>query len=248
LCARQAKLYGELASWWPLILPPAEYAEEAEFCRRVLVEKCRRPLHTLLELGCGGGNNASHLKQHFKLTLVDWSAEMLKVSSALNPECEHIQGDMRTLRMTRLFDAVLIHDSIMHMTTEPELFAALQTAFEHCAHGGAALFVPDNVRENFCPITAHGGTDRDGRGARCVWWIWDPDPNDTTYEMTMAYALRDAHGSVKFEGDNHQLGIFPRQTWLKLLKEVGFDANMVTADPNREVFTGVRLQSQTDTH
>jgi len=66
------------------------------------------------------------------MTLVDRSPEMLTVSRALNPDCEHIEGDMRTVRLGRVFDAVLIHDPIMYMTTEPDLRSAMATAFAHC--------------------------------------------------------------------------------------------------------------------
>jgi trans-aconitate methyltransferase len=47
------------------------------------------------------------------LTPVDLSTEMLAISRTLNPECEHIAGDMRTSRLERRFDAVFIHDAIM---------------------------------------------------------------------------------------------------------------------------------------
>ncbi|MHC4615594.1 MAG: class I SAM-dependent methyltransferase, partial [Planctomycetota bacterium] len=57
----------------------------------------------VLELGSGGGNNASHLKKWFDMTLVDLSPHMLEVSRALNPECSHQQGDMRTVRLGTLF-------------------------------------------------------------------------------------------------------------------------------------------------
>ena len=72
---------------------------------------------TLLELGSGGGNNASHLKHRFECTLTDLSPEMLALSRTLNPECEHIEGDMRTLRLERTFDAVFVHDAIAYITT-----------------------------------------------------------------------------------------------------------------------------------
>ena len=41
---------------------------------------------------------------------------MLELSRTLNPDCEHLEGDMRTLRLGRTFDAVLIHDAVMYMT------------------------------------------------------------------------------------------------------------------------------------
>ena len=59
------------------------------------------------------------------MTLVDRSAGMLAVSQRLNPECEHVLGDMRTVRLNRLFDAVLIHDAIMYMLSLADLLQAL---------------------------------------------------------------------------------------------------------------------------
>src|SRR2546426_3795798 len=141
------KLYNELAEWWPIFSGPAEYRKEAAFFARVLTQSSKPPPRTLLDLGSGGGNIASHLKARFKMTLVDLSPHMLAVSRALNPECEHLESDIRTVRLGRPFDAVFLHDAICHMTTEEDLTAVMETAFEHCRPGGAALFVPDEVRE-----------------------------------------------------------------------------------------------------
>ena len=119
------KPYSSLASWWPLVSCVADYAEEAEPYWRIMSERATRPIETMLELGCGGGNNASFLKAHCRMTLTDFSPEMLAVSRELNPECEHIEGDMRTLQLGREFDAVFTHDAIMHMRTEDALREAM---------------------------------------------------------------------------------------------------------------------------
>jgi SAM-dependent methyltransferase len=233
------KLYNDLAAWWPLLSAPADYKEEADFFQPLLVEACATPPRTLLELGCGGGNNASHLKAHFQMTLVDLSPGMLAVSRALNPECEHCEGDMRTIRLGRLFDAVFIHDAIMYMTSAPDLRRAMETAFVHCRPGGVALFVPDHVRETFAPSTDHGGHDDGHRGLRYLEWTYDPDPNDTTYVVDFAYLLREADGAVRAEHDRHLDGLFGRDEWLQLLREVGFQPKII-ADPWRQdVFVAV---------
>jgi SAM-dependent methyltransferase len=89
------KLYAELASWFHLLTAPEDYAEEAKLYAGLLTAAADSPVHRVLELGSGGGNNASHLKAQFELTLVDRSPEMLEVSRSLNPECDHVLGDMR---------------------------------------------------------------------------------------------------------------------------------------------------------
>ena len=110
------RLYSDLAAWWPLMSPPSHYVEEAEDLLPMLLAAPDAPPRTLLELGAGGGSLAFHLKDHFRLTLSDRSPDMLAVSRATNPECEHLLGDMRALDLGRNFDLVLIHDAIMYAT------------------------------------------------------------------------------------------------------------------------------------
>jgi len=237
------KLYNELASWFHLLSSPKDYGEEAEFARSLLVDAGSTPA-TVLELGSGGGNNAYYLKAHFKMTLVDLSKGMLELSSKMNPECEHVEGDMRTLRLDRLFDAIFIHDAIMYLTSETELSVALNTAAFHCKPGGGALFMPDVVRETFVSLTTHGGHDSedgDGRSIRYIEWTFDPDVSDTTYTVDFAYLLRERDRPVRVVHDTHRFGIFPRETWLKLLRDSGFEPRAVQDPWGREVFVGKKL-------
>ena len=240
------KLYDELADWWPLMSAPADYEEEAVFYGDQLAGACARPPRTVLELGSGGGNNASHLKGRFALTLVEPSAGMLTVSRALNPECEHVQGDMRTVRLGRRFDAVFVHDAVAYMTSEADLRRAIETAFAHCAAGGAAVFAPDAIRETFRPSTDHGGHDGRTRSLRYLSWTWDPDPSDTTYLTDYAYLLRLPDGTMRVEHDRHLEGLFARADWLRLLSDAGFEPRAVRFDHSElepgsyEIFTAVK--------
>jgi hypothetical protein len=239
------RLYGDLAEWWPLISPPEEYAEEAGFAARML-RRAGRPVREVLELGSGGGHCASHLTPDFAMTLVDAAEPMLAVSRRLNPGCAHVRADMRTVRLGRDFDAVLVHDAVCYMTTEADLRLVAETAFAHCRPGGIAVFVPDNIAEKYEPGTGYGGTDgTDGRGARYLEWASDPDPGDTWTVTEYAFLLRDRTGAVRVVHETHRLGLFGRADWLRLLREAGFRAEAVTEEttedrPPRELFTGHR--------
>ncbi len=223
--AADLHLYTDLADWWPVLSAPADYAEEADFYRRALLSACVVLPDTLLELGSGGGNNASHLKAHFPMTLVDLSDAMLAVSRRLNPECEHCQGDMRNVRLGREFGAVFIQDAISYITSESDLRDTFRTAWLHCRPGGAALFAPDNVRETFRPNTSHGGHDVGARALRYLAYDWDPDPEDSTYTSDTVYLLRDEGGQIRIAHDRHILGLFSRDVWLQLIEEAGFLAS-----------------------
>lgn len=245
--AVRPRLYGELAEWWPLLSSPDDYAEEAALYTRLLRELAGREVTEVLELGSGGGNNASHMRQHFELTLVDLSAEMLEVSKRLNPGCEHHEGDMRTVRLGRAFDAVFVHDAVCYLTTPEDLRAAMRTAWEHLRPGGLALFVPDETTEVFGAGTQHGGHDGDGRSLRYLEWTREPDPGSTVYPVVFVLVLHEDGEPLRVVMDEHTFGMFPRATWLELLEETGFEVGSMrhaygTAAEGfqSELFYGVR--------
>jgi SAM-dependent methyltransferase len=232
------QLYGELADWFHLLTAPSEYADEAADYRRLL--DATGPVHTVLELGSGGGNNASHLKAHYDLTLVDVSERMIALSRRINPRCEHVTADMRTVRLKRQFDAVFIHDAIDYMVSLDELRAAMTTAYEHLRPGGVVLLCPDHLRDTFAPMTDHGGHDEGDRGLRYLEWTWDPDPSDTTYTVDFAYLLREG-SAVRAVHDRHVCGLFTREQWCRSLAETGFRCLEVHPGPDGiEMFTARR--------
>ncbi len=216
-------MYADLAPWWPLLSPVEEYVGDAAMISG-LVAAGGRDVSTLLELGSGGGHNAVHLRQQFEMTLVDLSEQMLEVSRRLNPECEHVVADMRTVRLGRTFDAVVIHDAIDYMLTEADLAAAFATAAVHLGVGGTLVVVPDHVRETFAPGTEHGGTDAaDGSGIRYLAWTYDPDPADDWVVTDYAYLIREADGTTSSASETHRFGLFTQHRWIDLLSEAGFE-------------------------
>lgn len=233
------KLYDELAEWWPLLSAPADYADEAAFFLSLFAEVNTNRPASFLELGSGGGNNALHMKSAFaNVTLVDLSPKMLEVSHKLNPDCEHLQGDMTSVRLGRTFDAVFIHDAIDYMIDHFQLKQAMETAYIHCKSGGMAVLAPDGVRETFAPSTEHGGEDGEGRSLRYLEWSYDPDPADSTYFTDYVVICREDHQAAKILHDRHLLGIFARDEWLNLLIEVGFRADFVLDHYDRHIFIG----------
>jgi len=217
-------MYSDLAPWFHLLTHPSDYTDEAAFVSRVADEVVEGAARTLLELGSGGGNNASHLKKRFECTLTDISPEMLALSATLNPECEHIEGDMRTLRLGRTFDVVFIHDAISYLTTEEDLHAAIETAFVHVRPGGVVILTPDATTEIFKPHTDHGGHDgEDGRSLRYLEWTHAAEPSASTYVTDYAIIARGPGDELRVVHDRHTLGVFPEATWKRLIAETGLE-------------------------
>jgi trans-aconitate methyltransferase len=215
------RLYDDLVSWYRLLDPPDDHAEEAAAFETALVDAIGPGPATLLELGAGAGHNAVHLKRRFRCTLSDPSEPMTALSRAQNPECAHVPGDMRTLRLGRTFDAVLVHDAVMYMTSAADLRRAVETAFAHTRPGGAAVFAPDCTRETLVEATALIEGDDGDRSLRCLEWSWDPDAADDTFRTEYGLLLRKG-ADVTAVHDVHVEGVFARAVWEETLAAAGY--------------------------
>lgn len=228
-------LYNQLAHLWPLLSPPADYRAEARristILRRCLARPPRGQRPSLLNLGTGGGHLLSHLKHQFTATAVDLSPAMLDNARRLNPEVEHLQGDMRSIRLDRTFDVVLLHDAIDYMTTPDDVHRALTTAAHHLRPGGVTLFSPAYVAETFVEHEAEQDHHHVPGPPRIdltyFTYVHDPDPSDTCIELVLLLLVRQ-DSQLTLHQDRQHLGLFSTQQWLTMLRRVGLTAR---ADP-----------------
>lgn len=220
------RLYDDLTPWYRLVDPPQDHEDEAAVYARALVDAVTGPATALLELGAGAGHNALFMKRRFQCTLTDIAPMMQALSRELNPDCEHLTGDMRTLRLGRMFDAVLVHDAVCYMTTLDDLRSVAATAFAHTRPGGAALFAPDYVRERFHETSQMISADDGTRSLRGVEWAWDPNPADTQYTVEYSFLLRDGL-DVSSAVDRHEEGLFSIREWTEVLETAGYLVSMV---------------------
>ncbi|MBT2570027.1 class I SAM-dependent methyltransferase [Planococcus sp. ISL-110] len=227
------KLYKELAKWWPLMSPHTEYEEEAHLFLKI-IRQYHPAIKDAVEFGSGGGSNAFYLKKYFSMTLTDLSPDMLEVSRELNPDCLHMQGDMRTIAAGTEFDLVFIHDAISYFTDKAELLAVMKNAKKHLKQDGLLFIMPDQYMETFEPRTDHGGVDKGGRGMRYLEWSYDSDPEDGVTETEYAYLMRDSNGQITHEHDSAKAGLFSMPEWERLLADAGFQAHFERVEFSEE--------------
>ena len=200
----------------------ASHAEEAQVHLRLMDDALgTRALH-ILELGSGGGQLATHFDADRTVVLSDLSERMLDESRRHNPSKIHVLGDMRTMRLERTFDAVLLHDAVMYLTSPDDLRATFETAATHLKPGGVFLVVPDVVRETFEEGSVSGGS-LGTPAAQLLEWHWDPNPEDHTYRVDMCLMLRHADGRMETVHEHHEMGLFDRKTICDLLRASGFE-------------------------
>lgn len=96
---------------------------------------------TLLDLGCGTGSHTKFFKDHFTVTGVDLSEEMLELARTKNPEVPFQQGDARTVSLDKQFDVVVMMSAVMgYQHTNQDVMATLRNVRKHLRPGGLFVF------------------------------------------------------------------------------------------------------------
>jgi predicted TPR repeat methyltransferase len=235
------RLYNDLAWIWPLISPPEDYVGEAEEFHNLIQAFSSGAANQILHLGCGAGHLDYHLKTHYQLTGVDLSLPMLAQANALNPTLSYLQGDMRTLRLAAKFDAVILADASDYLLSLEDLETTARTAFHHLRRGGVFCTYAEEIRERFVQNKTHTiHRALDAFAITVIENIFDPDPQDSNYEMTFIYLIRQA-GVLSIEVDRHIAGLFSSAEWINSLEEAGFQVEMIEYDSAGPGFIGQKV-------
>lgn len=215
------KAYSDLAWTESLVYPPLEDLEEVELFSKLIKKNSKINTETLLHIGCGSGIYDYTFKKHFKVTGLDISEKMLEIAIKRNPEVEYNHGDMRTIKLGKKFDAVILPESIGYMTTTEDLKKAICSANKHLKPGGV-LLICANIKETFKSNNFVYTGEKGDIEITIFENNYISRENDSIYEATIIYLIRDK-GKLETFIDIHKLGLFDKKTWYSILKGEGFE-------------------------
>lgn len=220
--------YNELAWTEDFLADPKDYEDELNGYIGLINSTSEAPVNTILHLGCGAGGHDFYFKNHYTVTGVDISIGMLEKAKVTNPEIEYVEGDMRTIRLNRRFDCVVIPDSIDYMVTLDDLKQAIQTSAIHLKPSGVLMIV-GKTKETFQNNNfAYTGEKGDTHVTLMENNYINPYvPN--TYEITMLYLIRQK-GKLSKYIEESKAGLFPKETWDEVLKNAGFNMEIKNLD------------------
>ena len=209
--------YNDLAWTEDWLANPSDYEEEVLIYVDLIKRTATEPPRTLLHLGSGAGGFDWIFKRHFTVTGIDISLGMLNKARIAHADIEYLEGDMRTLRLNRQFDAVVIPDSIDYMASRDDLRQAIQTAAAHLKTGGVLLVVA-KTEETFQNNNFAYTGEKDGVHVTLFENNYINPLVSNTYEATFVYLIRQ-QGELTIHTDRHVLGLFSQATWEKLFND-----------------------------
>ena len=143
------QVFANYARYYDLLYRDKDYVAEAQYVHELL-QSHAPDTSSILELGCGSGIHATLLAQQgYQVHGVDLSAAMLeqaygrlsKLTTEVASRLEFSQGDIRTIRLNKQFDAVISLFHVMsYHTSNEDLQSAFATVRSHLKPGGILIF------------------------------------------------------------------------------------------------------------
>jgi SAM-dependent methyltransferase len=136
------KNFSDYSKYYDLLYRDKNYEDEASYIKTLLV-RSGLPTGDILEYGCGTGKHGRLLSENgYMVHGIELSEEMLSRARQLQTEyftC--YQGDIRTIKMHRKYDAVLSLFHVMsYQVTNSSVQAVFDRAREHLEDKGVFIF------------------------------------------------------------------------------------------------------------
>ncbi|HEX6373563.1 MAG TPA: class I SAM-dependent methyltransferase [Longimicrobium sp.] len=227
--------YTRSAEFYDVIHAGKPYADEAATVHAHIQAHLRSGGSALLDVGCGTGSHAAHLREHYRVTGLDLDERLLRVARERNPDAAFHQGDMTQFDLGRRFDAlVCLFSAIGYVRTEDALRRTIAGFARHLEPGGVAVVEPWLSPEAFRPgmprlDVAESSELKVARMGRADW------EGDLSV-IVFVYMVGRPDGIEHWE-DRHLLGLFTHQQMLDAFAAAGLE--MVEYDPRGLIGRGL---------
>ena len=224
-----------------------DYAAECELVMSALARFGQRPVHTLLDVGCGTGAHAIELaRRGLAVTGVDLSASMIELArtkaAPLPPEHQPswLCGDARSFDVGRRFDAAIMMFAVIgYLTNNQDVATALANIRRHLEPG--ALFVCDFWYGPSVLATRPGDRVRvldtaTGQVIRTTQTTLDVAQH--TADVSFQLWTIEEGAKVARTEELHRLRYFFPQEFAYLLSQAGFELLSISAFPSLDAPLG----------
>jgi ubiquinone/menaquinone biosynthesis C-methylase UbiE len=221
--------YARSAEFYDLVYAGKPYADEAATVHARIQAHLRADGNALLDVGCGTGNHAAHLREHYRVDGLDLEEGLLAIARERYPDATFHRGDMTDFDLGRRFNAIVcLFSAIGYVCTEERLRRTIAAFARHLRPGGVAVVEPWLTPENFHPgpvrlDVSESETMKVARMGRTAW-----DGADASI-IEFVYVVGTAAG-IEHWDERHPLGLFTHEQTMDAFRAAGLD--VVEYDPH----------------
>lgn len=196
-----------------------EYAPEAAKVMEVLSRHGAPPHSDLLLLACGTGGHVPYFQDHFTVSGLDLSEDMLAVARKKFPNIGFHQGNLIDFQLNHSFDAILcLYGSIGLVKSVDNLKASMKRIAAHLRPNGLTLITPWSTVEEFQNLIVVDATDRPELKIARMEQVRLKEPR--LVEVTFHHLLG-KNEEVHYHTQSMEIGLFSREEYVAAMNDAG---------------------------
>ena len=224
-------MFGEYARIYDLVYSGKDYKKESEEITKIIKKYKKSQGNELLEFAVGTGNYLQYLKKYFHVAGVDISGEMLKIAKKKLHGIKLIKGDMAKINLGKQFDVVLcLFSSIGYAKNYKNLERTIKNFSRHLKKGGILIISPWFGEKNFKP-GRNVGTYGDDNIKIARIYVAEKDKGVSI--LNLYFLISEKGKDVKYVKDRHELGLFERGKFLKIMKKNCLKSKIIKINQNK---------------
>ena len=189
-----------------------------------------RQVHSVLDLGCATGDHAAAMAAGGMADVwgVDVDRRLVRQARQKHPKLRLRVADMLTMRLGRVFDAILcLYGVAAYARTPPRLRTLARNVTRHLSPGGVAVIQPWHMRGEYVPGPTARVVElphvRIARAAAAV-------VRGHRVVLKVAYVV-ERGGTLVASDETHQLGLFSAQEYRDALIDAGLRVRWTAKGP-----------------
>ncbi len=216
------KMRAELAEYYDLIYAWKDYRHEAGKIHGIIQARRKSEGNDLLDAACGTGSHIQHLRQNYMVTGMDLNREMLEIAKKKNPEIEFFQADMESFNLGKKFDVITcLFSSISYVKTYANLEKAIACFSRHLKAGGIMVIEPFFSPETFRDVGLQADFVNRENIKIARFHHGKKEGNMMVVDFHFLIGKKDG---VRYMVDRHEMGLFGKERFLKIMEENGLKA------------------------
>ena len=202
-----------------LYVKDKEYSLEAAKVKELLTRHGVHLQADLLVLACGTGGHIPYLNDHYHVSGLDLSDDMLTLARKKFPDLRFHLGNLIDFELEMDFDAIIcLYGSIGFVKTVDNLRAAMERIAAHLRPDGLVLITPWSTVEDFKDIIIVDAADRPDLKIARMEQVLLKEPK--IVEVTFHHLLG-KDNNVTYHKQSVEIGLFSRQEYLSAMTDTG---------------------------
>jgi len=231
----QPLIYAKNGQYYDLVYGSKDYKKEIEIIERLIAKYKTNSGNKLLDVGCGTGEHLKFMVSDYDCTGLDINQNLLKIAATKNTKVNFMQGDMIDFELGEKFDVITcLFSSIGYVKTLDNLEKTLRNMFNHLNVGGLVIIEPWFTKgsKSFKVNTPYLTTFENEviKIARLSM----AKIMDNLSTMDTHYLVAENDGVVQHFSEEHVLGLFEKDDFIKIMANVGFSPIFLSEGLNGE--------------